>query len=147
MAIIRSARAVWSGDLMSGAGTVTASSSGAYNELPVSWKARSDEAAGPSTSPEELVAAAHASCFCMALSARLGRDGKVAAKLEADATVTFELFEGGARVASSALKVVGEVPDMSEDDFRQAAEDAKNGCPISAAMAGNVELSVEATLA
>ena len=147
MAITRSAHAVWSGDLFSGAGTVTASSSGAYNELPVSWKARSDETAGPSTSPEELVAAAHASCFCMALSARLGADGKVATRLEADATVTFELFEGGAKVASSALKVVGEVPDMSEDDFRQAAEDAKNGCPISTAMAGNVELSVEASLA
>ena len=83
----------------------------------------------------------------MALSARLGRDGKVATRLEAEATVTFELFEGGARVASSALKVVGEVPDMSEDDFRQAAEDAKNGCPISGAMQGNVELSVEASLA
>ena len=71
MAITRSAHAVWSGDLASGTGTVTASSSGAYNELPVSWKARSDETAGPNTSPEELVAAAHASCFCMALSARL----------------------------------------------------------------------------
>ena len=146
MAVTRSAHVVWNGDLMSGTGNVTATSSGAFDGLSVSWKTRSGESGG-STSPEELVAAAHASCFSMALSARLGGGGTPPTKLEVDATVTFEQVENGWKVASSALKVVGDVPGVNADGFATAAEDAKNGCPISAALAGNVELSVEATLA
>ena len=94
MAATRSAHAVWDGDLLSGKGVVTASTSGAFDQLSVSWKARTEEPGG-STSPEELVAAAHASCFSMALSAGLGRAGTPPSKLEVDATVTFEQIEGG----------------------------------------------------
>jgi osmotically inducible protein OsmC len=146
MSATRSAHVVWNGDLPSGKGTVTATSSDTFNDLPVSWKARTEEPGG-STSPEELVAAAHASCFSMALSAGLGRGGTPPTKLEVDATVTFDQIEGGWKVASSALKVVGTVTGLDAEGFTAAAEAAKDGCPISSALKGNVELSVEATLA
>ena len=145
MAATRSAHAVWDGDLLSGKGVVRASTSGAFNQLSVSWKARTEEPGG-STSPEELVAAAHASCFSMALSAGLGRAGTPPTKLEVDATVTFEQIEGGWKVCCSDLKVVGTVPGLDQAGFEAAAEAAKDGCPISGALKGNVELSVEATL-
>ena len=146
MAITRSALAVWNGDLLAGSGVVNATTSKAFNDLSVSWKARTEEPGG-STSPEELVAAAHASCFSMALSAGLGGGGTPPTKLEVDATVTFEQADGHWKVASSVLKVVGTVPGLDEDGFRSAAEAAKDGCPISQMMTGNVTLSVEATLA
>jgi osmotically inducible protein OsmC len=146
MAAIRKARAVWNGDLASGKGQVSATTSGAFTDLSVSWRARTEEPGG-STSPEELVAAAHASCFSMALSAGLGRAGMPPTKLEVDATVTFEQVEGGWKVVSSALKVVGTIPGIDADGFKQAAEAAKDGCPISRMMTGNVALSVEASLA
>ncbi len=146
MAATRSAHAVWSGDLLSGNGVVSATTSGTFSDMSVSWKARTEEPGG-STSPEELVAAAHASCFSMALSAGLGRAGTPPTKLEVDATVTFEQIEGGWKVASSALRVVGTVPGIDADAFKAAAEGAKDGCPISGALKGNVELSVDATLA
>tara|TARA_B100000029_G_scaffold386670_1_gene382543 strand:- start:240 stop:680 length:441 start_codon:yes stop_codon:yes gene_type:complete len=145
MAATRSAHAVWDGDLLSGKGVVTASTSGAFNQLSVSWKARTEEPGG-STSPEELVAAAHASCFSMALSAGLGKAGTPPTKLEVDATVTFQQIEGGWKVCCSDLKVVGTVPGLDQAGFEAAAEAAKDGCPISGALKGNVELSVEATL-
>jgi osmotically inducible protein OsmC len=130
---------------MSGSGIVSASTSGAFTDLGVSWAARTEESNGK-TSPEELIAAAHASCFCMALSAGLGRAGTPPEKLEVSATVTFEQVEGGFKVASSALKVTGTVPGIDAAAFSEAAEGAKDGCPISGALKGNVELSVEATL-
>ncbi|HCH35981.1 MAG: osmotically inducible protein OsmC [Chloroflexi bacterium] len=145
MAATRSAHAVWDGDLLSGKGVVTASTSGAFDQLSVSWKARTEEPGG-STSPEELVAAAHASCFSMALSAGLGRAGTPPSKLEVDATVTFEQIEGGWKVCCSDLKVIGTVPGLDQAGFEAAAEAAKDGCPISGALKGNVELSVQATL-
>ena len=145
MAATRSAHAVWDGDLLSGKGVVTASTSGAFDQLSVSWKARTEEPGG-STSPEELVAAAHASCFSMALSAGLGKAGTPPSKLEVDATVTFEQIEGGWKVCCSDLKVVGTVPGIDQAGFEAAAEAAKDGCPISGALKGNVELSVQATL-
>lgn len=146
MAATRTAHAVWNGDLASGSGKVSGTTSGSFNDLSVSWKARTEEPGG-STSPEELVAAAHASCFSMALSGALGRGGTPPTKLEVDATVTFEQADGGWRVASSALRVMGTVPGLDLDGFRSAAEGAKDGCPISKMMAGNVTLSVEASLA
>jgi osmotically inducible protein OsmC len=146
MAAIRKAHAVWNGDLASGKGQVSATTSGAFTDLSVSWRARTEEPGG-STSPEELVAAAHASCFSMALSAGLGRAGTPPTKLEVDATVTFEQVDGGWKVVSSALKVVGSVPNLDTDGFKKAAEAAKDGCPISKMMTGNVALSVEASLA
>ncbi|MDG0868136.1 OsmC family peroxiredoxin [Candidatus Lucifugimonas marina] len=145
MAATRSAHAVWTGDLMAGSGVVSATTSKTFNELSVSWKART-EAPGGSTSPEELVAAAHASCFSMALSAGLGGDGTPPTKLEVDATVIFDQVDGGWKVTSSELKVVGTVPGLDAGGFQAAAEAAKDGCPISQMMTGNVTLSVEAEL-
>jgi len=145
MAATRSAHAVWNGDLLAGSGVVSATTSNAFNDLSVSWKARTEEPGG-STSPEELVAAAHASCFSMALSAGLGGGGTPPSKLVVDATVTFEQVDGGWKVISSALNVVGTVPGLDDDGFQSAAEAAKDGCPISQMMTGNVSLSVEAKL-
>jgi lipoyl-dependent peroxiredoxin len=145
MAATRSAHAVWSGDLLAGSGVVSATTSKTFNDLSVSWKARTEEPGG-STSPEELVAAAHASCFSMALSAGLGDGGTPPTKLEVDATVTFDQVDGGWKVVSSALKVLGSVPGLDSAGFETAAQAAKDGCPISQMMTGNVELSVEATL-
>ena len=145
MAAIRRAEATWSGALTTGSGEVSAVSSGAFSDLPVSWAARTESPEGK-TSPEELVAAAHAACFAMALSGALGRAGTPPEKLDVSAEVTFDKLEAGWRVVSSALTVRGRVPGMSAADFAAAAEATKDGCPISVALAGNVALSVEATL-
>lgn len=142
----RRADATWSGDLPTGSGSVSASTSEAFSSLPVSWAARTETADGR-TSPEELVAAAHASCYSMAFAGILGRAGHPPERLDVSATVTFDKVESGWKVMSSALTVHGVVPGMSRDDFVAAAEQAKDGCPISGALKGNVELSVEATLA
>jgi osmotically inducible protein OsmC len=142
----RTAEAVWEGSLAQGAGAVTLTSSGAAGPLPVTWASRTARSEGK-TSPEELVAAAHASCYCMALSGILGEAGTPPERLEANATVTFAQVEGGFKVASSALKVKGTVPGIDAAAFRDAANKAKDGCPISGALKGNVELSVDASLA
>jgi osmotically inducible protein OsmC len=142
----RRADAVWTGSLAQGSGEVTLSTSGAAGPLPVTWASRTERSEGK-TSPEELVAAAHASCYCMALSHILGENGTPPEKLEASATVTFAPIEGGFKVAASALTVRGTVPGIDEAAFKEAAAAAKDGCPISGALKGNVELSVEATLA
>jgi osmotically inducible protein OsmC len=146
MSAIRRAEVAWSGDLATGSGTVSAMSSNAFADLPVSWAART-EAPGGMTSPEELVAAAHASCFAMAFSADLGRAGTPPDRLDVSADVTFDKVEAGWRVVSSHLTVRGVVPGISAADFVAAAEKAKDGCPISHALKGNVALSVDATLA
>jgi lipoyl-dependent peroxiredoxin len=146
MAAIRRAEATWSGDLMTGKGTVSAVTSGAFAQLPVSWAARTETSDGR-TSPEELVAAAHAACFCMALSNGLAKSGHPAERLDVSAEVAFEKADAGWRVASSTLTVEGRVPGMSAEDFTAAANAAKDGCPISKALEGNVELSVQASLA
>ena len=145
MSAIRRAEVQWSGDLTSGNGTVSAISSGAFESLPVSWAARTESSDGK-TSPEELVAAAHAACFAMAFSGGLGRAGTPPERLDVSADVTFDKVDDGWRVVSSALTVRGVVPGMSAADFIAAAEAAKDGCPISQALKGNVELSVDATL-
>jgi osmotically inducible protein OsmC len=145
MAAVRQARVTWNGDLMSGKGVVSASTSKAFSELPVTWASRTESADGR-TSPEELIAAAHASCYSMALSAGLGSSGTPPQQLEVSATVTFDNVDGGWKVASSALKVNGQVPGIDAAGFQKAAEAAKDGCPVSQALKGNVALSVEATL-
>jgi len=145
MAAIRRAEATWNGDLMSGSGVVSADSSGVFENLPITWAARAETSDGK-TSPEELIAAAHAACYCMALSNGLSKADTPPTKLEVSATVTFEIGEGGAKVASSALTVKGTVPGINYGVFKKAAEAAKDGCPISKALQGNVKLSVEATL-
>jgi len=145
MAAGRRAEATWQGDLITGSGQTTAVSSKAFSSLPVSWAARTEESGGK-TSPEELVAAAHASCFAMAFSGGLGRAGSPPERLDVSATVTFDKVGEGWKVVSSALTVRGRVPGMDADAFKKAAEAARDGCPISQALKGNVDLSVEATL-
>ncbi|MGH2475478.1 MAG: OsmC family peroxiredoxin [Candidatus Limnocylindrales bacterium] len=145
MSAIRRAEVSWSGDLSTGTGTVSATSSHAFTDLPVSWAARTEEPGGK-TSPEELVAAAHASCFAMAFSGGLGRAGTPPERLAVSADVTFDKVEAGWRVVSSHLTVRGVVPGISEADFVEAAEAARDGCPISQALTGNVALSVDAAL-
>lgn len=145
MAAVRRADAIWEGDLASGTGVVAASTSHVFSKLPVSWASRTEAPQGR-TSPEELLAAAHASCFCMALAAGLGRQNTPPQRLEVSASVTFDKVDAGWKVASSALAVRGWVKGIDADAFRKAAEGAKDGCPISKALTGNVALSVEATL-
>jgi osmotically inducible protein OsmC len=146
MSAIRRAEVSWSGDLATGSGTVSAISSRAFDALPVSWAARTEGPEGK-TSPEELLAAAHASCFAMAFSGGLGRAGHPPERLDVSAEVTFDKVEAGWRVVTSHLTVRGVVPGMSAEDFIAAAEAAKDGCPISQALTGNVALSVDAALA
>ena len=145
MAAVRTATVTWNGDLAHGSGTVSAGTTGLFTDLPVSWAART-EAPDGQTSPEELLAAAHAACFAMAFSARLAKAGAAPEHLHAEAEVTFDRVEDAWRVVSSRLIVLGRVPGMSDDEFTRLAEDAKENCPISAALRGNVELSVEPTL-
>jgi lipoyl-dependent peroxiredoxin len=146
MPAVRRAHASWEGNLADGSGTTSATTSRVFKDLPVSWKART-EGGEALTSPEELVAAAHSSCYAMAFSHELAQAGTPPTSLEVDCAVTFEHVEGeGFRVTSSALKVRGVVPGISEAEFLRLAEAAKNGCPISKAITGNVALSVAATL-
>jgi osmotically inducible protein OsmC len=146
MAAIRQASVAWSGDLPSGKGSVSAASSGAFKGLEVSWPRRSEADANGVTSPEELLAASHAACYAMALSAGLGRGGTPPQTLNVSARVTFDRVGDGFKVVSSALEVSGKVPNIDDAGFQKAAEDAKDGCPISQALKGNVDLSVKATL-
>lgn len=138
------ATTVWEGDLINGKGR-TSAASGVLRDAALTWKARTEGAAA-ATTPEELLAAAHASCFCMALSFALAQAGKPPRRLEATCVVTFGPKPGGFEVKSSALEVSGEVPGLSAAEFQQVAEGAKEGCPISAALRNNVQLSVKATL-
>lgn len=146
MAAVRQATVSWSGDLPSGKGNVSGASSGAFKQLEVSWARRSEADANGVTSPEELLAAAHASCYAMALSAGLGRAGTPPQSLNVSARVTFDRVGDGFKVTSSALEVTGKVPNIDDAGFQKAAEAAKDGCPISQALKGNVDLSVKATL-
>ena len=146
MAATRQARAKWNGDLATGSGEVSAVSSGKFSSLPVSWGARTEAPQGK-TSPEELLAAAHASCFAMALSAGLAKGGTPPETLEVTSTVTFDKVGDNWTVVSSDLQVTGVVPGMDAAAFAKAAEGAKDGCPISRALKNNVKLSVKSTLA
>lgn len=139
----RQARAIWEGDLIGGKGRVSALSSNLFTDAAVTWKARTEQSEGM-TSPEELLAAAHASCFCMALSNGLAKAGTPPEKLEATVEVTFVKGEG---VKTSSIDVRGWVPGIDAATFQKAADTAKADCPISKALRGNVELSVKATLA
>ena len=146
MAEVRTANVVWNGDLLTGSGLITYVSSGVVSRLPVSWAARTGPHNGK-TSPEELLAAAHASCFSMAFSARLAKNGTPATKLDVKAEISFDNASGGWKVTQSTIKVVGDVPGIDLETFRTIAEDAKENCPISIALKGNVDLRVDASLA
>ncbi len=145
MAAIRKASVSWNGDLMSGQGQVTAESSGAFRSLPVSWAARTEQSDGK-TSPEELLAGAHAACFSMAFSNELAKAGSKPQSLDVTSEVTFDKVNDRWTVVSSKLTVSGRVPGMDPDRFAEIANQAKNACPISRALANNVELSVDARL-
>jgi lipoyl-dependent peroxiredoxin len=144
MAAKRTAEAVWENDLLHGSGTVKGTS-GALPSLAVSWSART-EASGGKTSPEELLAAAHAACYSMALSAGLGRMQKPPERLNVSATATFDKVGEGWKVTTMELDVVGKVPGLSAAEFESAAQAAGQGCPISGALKGNVAVTVRARL-
>ena len=129
---------------MSGNGEIHESPSGAFGPLQITWASRSEDDHGGKTSPEELIAAAHASCFSMALSLGLAKAGNPPERLDTSATVT---FVPGTGITRSALTVVGHVPGIAEESFTAAAEAAKDGCPVSGALKGNVELTLDARLA
>ena len=144
MATDRTARVTWNGSLMDGSGTITTTTSGSIGEQAVSWAARSEDvSSGGATSPEELIAAAHAACFAMALSHGLAGAGTPPDELKTSATVTFQPGEG---ITKIALTVEGTVPGLEEDGFRQAAEGAKANCPVSKALAGVPEITLDARL-
>ncbi|HZQ80816.1 MAG TPA: OsmC family peroxiredoxin [Gaiellaceae bacterium] len=143
MATERKADVVWQGDLMNGSGTIGEVGSGAFGPLDVSWPSRAEEPNGK-TSPEELIAAGWAACFAMALSHGLAQAGNPPEKLETSATVTFQPGEG---IIKGALTVRGTVPGLDADGFKDAANGAKENCPVSKALAGIPEVTLEATLA
>jgi osmotically inducible protein OsmC len=145
MAETRHATATWSGNLTEGSGLLQYISSGAFSRLPITWGSRTEAHQGR-TSPEELLAAAHASCFSMAFSNQLAKNGTVAERLDVRVDVTADKRDAGWTVLSSAIKVTGVVPGIDAATFARIAAAAKDGCPISRALAGNVELSVEPTL-
>ncbi len=143
--ITRRSDVKWEGTLMEGRGSLTVGS-GALGQQNVSWGSRTEEPGG-NTSPEELVAAAHASCYAMAFSHTLGEAGHPPDSLNVSAVVTFApVPEGGFRVASSVLTVAGKVPGIDQKQFEDYAAEGEAGCPISNALRGNVDISVSATL-
>ena len=144
MATQRRAEVRWQGSLLEGSGTFDSSTSGVIGGQTVSWKARSTDEAGGSTSPEELIAAAHAACFSMALSSGLSKEGHPPDELKTSATVTFQPGEG---IVKIALAVEGNVPGIEAAAFQTAAEGAKENCPVSKALAGVPEITLAATLA
>lgn len=146
MAAKRQATATWNGDLFSGSGNV-AGKSGALDNLGVTWAARTESSDGK-TSPEELVAAAHASCYAMAFSNTLAGAGHTPEKLEVTSVVTFDpQADGGPRVTTAELSVTGTVPGISADQFQELAKQGEQGCPISNLIRGGAEITLDAKLA
>jgi osmotically inducible protein OsmC len=143
MATDRRAEVTWTGSLLEGSGTITKTTSGAIGEQPVSWAARSEDATGGKTSPEELIAAAHAACFSMSLSSGLAKAGTPPERLQTSATVTFQPGEGITKVA---LTVEATVPGIDAAAFEEAAQTAKVNCPVSKALASVPEITLEAQL-
>ena len=141
MAAISKADAVWEGDLMSGAGRVKVAS-GAISEFPVSWASRAESQHGK-TSPEELIAAAHAACYSMAFSNGLSKAGHKVERLNASAEVE---FVPGTGITTITLTVLGIVDNIDNAEFQKQAEAAKEGCPVSKALHGNVDIKLKAHL-
>jgi osmotically inducible protein OsmC len=145
MAIERQARATWEGDLRGGTGHFDVGS-GAITGQEVTYSSRFEQPGGK-TSPEELIAAAHATCFSMFLAGVLTKAGHAPTRLETDAVCTLEPLDAGPRITSMRFSVRGEVDGVDEDVFRAAAQEAKEGCPVSNALSESVEISLEASLA
>lgn len=142
MALRSTGRTHWEGDLFNGSG-VSSLESGAAPDMRVTWKARSEEHGGL-TSPEELIAAAHSACYSMAFSNTLAKNETPPTSLDVEATATFVPGEG---ITLMELSVTARVEGISESDFQELAETAKNGCPVSQALAGNVPITLAASLA
>jgi osmotically inducible protein OsmC len=145
MAIERRAQAVWTGDLRSGQGEFDLESSHAVEHEEVTYASRFEQPGGK-TSPEELIAAAHATCFSMALAGGLARAGHAPTKLETDAQVTLDKADGGNAITAIHLTVRGQVDGLDEAGFKEAAEDAAKNCPVSKALAAVPEITLDATL-
>ena len=141
----RRASLTWEGNLLEGHGTIVQTSSGALANLPVTWASRTEQPAGK-TSPEELIAAAHAECYAMGLAAGLARSGTPAEKLDVEAVCTLELGTGGPVIRTMDLNVRGTVAGIDEASFEQAAQVAEQRCPVSNALRNNVEIRVHAQL-
>ena len=143
MAATSRAEATWEGDLMKGSGTVKPAS-GAFGTLPITWAARSERNEGETkTSPEELIAAAHAGCYSMAFSNGLAKAGHAPERLDTTATIEFVPGKG---ITHITLSVRGRVQGIDGREFERLAEAAKEGCPVSQALKGNVEISLDARL-
>ena len=143
MATDRRAEVTWKGSLLEGSGTITSTTSGAIGEQSVSWPARSTDETGGATSPEELIAAAHAACFSMAFSSGLSKAGNEPEELRTTATVSFQPGEG---ITKIALTVEGRVSGLDAAAFEAAAQEAKQNCPVSKALAGVPDITLDATL-
>jgi osmotically inducible protein OsmC len=143
MATEKTARATWEGSLAEGSGRFSLGS-GAVTDQPVTWRDRAEEGGG--TSPEELIAAAHASCILMALAGGLARAGTPPTKLESEASTTFDKVGEGFKITRIDLSIRGQVDGIDDEAFQQAAQGAKENCPVSQALKGNVELSLDAHL-
>ena len=143
MATDRHAEVSWQGSLIEGSGRIERVGTGAFGPLDVTWRGRTEEP-GAETSPEELIAAAHAACFSMALSHELAERGNPPERLDTRADVT---FEPGTGITKIHLAVRGRAPGLDEDAFREAAEGARVACPVSQALAAVPEITLEATLA
>jgi len=141
MPVTSEATTTWTGSLAEGSGTVAFSSSN-LGTFPIDWKARS-EGSDTTTTPEELIAAAHASCFSMALSHALSENGTPPERVNTSASVT---FKPGVGITGSHLNVNAVVPGLTPEAFHEIAEGAKTGCPVSQALAG-IDITLEATLA
>ncbi|MGI8776845.1 MAG: OsmC family peroxiredoxin [Acidimicrobiales bacterium] len=138
----RKASAAWEGDLFKGGGTVTAESSGLFTAAEVTWASRT-EAPGGKTSPEELLAGAHAACFSMALSNELSSRGHVPTRVAVNAVATFD----DGKITTMRLDVDADVPDTDEAAFGEALAAAEKSCPVSNALRGNVEIEVTSHVA
>ena len=145
MTQIRTAQAHWSGDLASGGGAVSTATSGIISEQPISWRARTEASEG-NTSPEELLAAAHAACFSMAVSNELSKAGFVPDRVDVTVDVTADKREKGWTVLSSHITLRAKVPGADQATFDEQAEKARTGCPISRALSDTVEITLEAVL-
>lgn len=142
--ITRGAEVVWNGSLTEGDGSLSLRT-GILSNTPVSWPARTESPEGK-TSPEELIAGAHASCYAMALAHELAQGGHPPESLRVSAEVTANLSTQGLRVTKSALTVRGRVPGIEASDFPEWARKGEQACPVSNALRGNVEISVDAAL-
>jgi lipoyl-dependent peroxiredoxin len=141
----RKAEVTWTGALTDGSGQLTVNS-GAFPTIGLTWAARTEQPGGK-TSPEELIAAAHASCYAMALSATLGRAGSLPEHLRVTSVVSLDPKEGGGfQIGASRLTVAGKVPGLDQGQFEELARKGEEGCPVSNALRGNVDIQLEATL-